>query len=114
MELFVDEHGNIGTSFVKFGEPPQQHYRHRRGFPHSTSIQCWKEWNPTPGTIRRKSGRLHSRAIHRHREALMEMVKLEIRDMLFETDPATAVAKRHKRSKTVASKDLANKNRNIT
>ena len=45
----------------------------------------------------------------RHREALMEMVKLEIRDMLFETDPATAVAKRHKRSKTVASKDLANK-----
>ena len=49
----------------------------------------------------------------------MEMVKLEIRDMLFETDPATAVAKhqlehQHKRSKTVASKDLANKNRNIT
>ena len=33
----------------------------------------------------------------------MEMVKLEIRDMLFETDPATAVAKRHKRSKTVSS-----------
>ena len=38
----------------------------------------------------------------------------EARDMLFETDPAAAVAEhQHKRSKTVVSKDPANKNRNM-
>ena len=72
------------------------------------------ESNPGYDTKKERTSALEGDTQTRHREALMEMVKLEIRDMLFETDPATAVAKRHKRSKTVASKDLANKNRNIT